>query len=154
MSSPEIDYEAIRRRVEARTERWFGFLRRLGSAITINLIVWGIWFVTGHSGDSGMPWLAFVILVSVVALARHAVRVFLTPTLDAYQDREVQREIEREKARLGLDEADEDDNFDEKPKRGDVPKRKRSVRLGDDGELVEDYEDDNLEESSTSEITN
>jgi 2TM domain len=128
-NEPENDtVEAqIRRRVEKRLKEREAFLRHLVSFVSVNAMLWIIWAVTSR----GFPWPIFVTLGWGVGLVSNALQVYQNSARVAMRREEsIQREIEREKERLGL--ADEYEK----------PKRDRTMRLSDDGELVPADEDE------------
>ena len=142
MSGTEIDYEAIQQRVERHTKRRADFIRHLTSFLVVNMTLWSIWLVTSSS-HSGTPWPIWITIFWGIGVVRQGINTFLMPDMDDYRDREMRHEIARENARLGIDEDEE--LILEKPK------RKRKVRLGDDGELLDVEQEDLFEESSQSE---
>src|SRR5262245_5878066 len=117
----------IRRRVEKRLKQRDAFIRHLVSFIAVNAMLWAIWAVT----SGGFPWPIFVTLGWGIGLVSDGLQVYQNSTRVAIRREEgIQREIELEKQRLGL--ADEYEK----------PKRERTMRLSDDGELVPSEEDD------------
>ncbi|MBX3083359.1 MAG: 2TM domain-containing protein [Anaerolineae bacterium] len=124
------DYDDIRKRVERRVNRRYQFYRHLGSYLTTNLILWAIYFVTNGFHIGPAPWPMWVTIFWGIGMISEASKVFAdSGMLDDMRERELQRELEREKDRLYREGY-------EKPKRGDV------VSLGDDGELIYDDEDE------------
>lgn len=144
MSEAEIEAR-IRRRVEKRHQNQAAFLYHLVSFIGVNAVLWGIWLFSGH-GD-GLPWPAFITLFWGIGLVSHALVVYQSSGMAvARREAAMQREVELEKARLGL-RSDNYDYVDEKPKRIEKAKpapieREQRVRLSDDGELVPVDDDD------------
>ena len=124
------DFDTIRERVERRVNRRYKFYRSLGSYLTTNIILWGIYFVTNGFHIDGTPWPLWVTLFWGIGMVSEGVKVFTeSGFMDNMRERDLEREFEREKERLYREGY-------EKPKR-DV------VSIGDDGELVyaEDEED-------------
>jgi hypothetical protein len=166
MSEEEINTR-IRRRIALRVKQRNEFYTHLVSFVAVNLMLWGIWLVTGAS----FPWPMFVTLGWGIGLFAHASQIYQnSASVSARRERTVQHEIELEKARLGLSGYDY-----EKPKRiyrdslspeqgspssddqGNAasapvqaqrqPSASQRVRLSDDGELVpvdDDIDNDTL----------
>lgn len=129
--STESDYDSIRKRVEKRVNRRYQFYRHLGSYLTTNLILWAIYFVTNGFHFGTAPWPMWITIFWGIGMISEASKVFADSSmLENMRERELQREIEREKDRLYRDGY-------EKPKHGEV------VSLGDDGELI--YQDEDAE---------
>jgi hypothetical protein len=138
--SGQIDYERIRERVEQRLQKRRKFMSKLGSYTTAIAILWAIWFFTGM----GWPWPLIPTGIIAIVAAREFLETFVfSPAMENAYDREMEREIARERARLGMV-GSYDAAYDyEKPKRGEKVKRgQSSVRLSDDGELVPVDEDE------------
>lgn len=113
-------YDEIRRRVEKRHKKKQDLILHIITYVLINLAFW-IFF----NGAGWVAWVTFGWGIGVVA-----------DVFDYYnkygggaerREAEIQREIEREKERLGLYEK---------------PKNDTRVRLSDDGELEEIVEDE------------
>jgi hypothetical protein len=127
----DLDYRAIRKRVEERMEQRTKFFKDIASYITTNIICWGIWFFfTGGREGGGFPWPLFVTFFWGLGLINDAVQLFFRDNnfLENMREREFQREVERERERLYRE-----GYSDAKPKRGEVA-------LSEDGELI--YEDE------------
>lgn len=152
MSEDEVE-KRIRRRIEQRRKDREGFLYHLVSFIGVNAVLWGIYAFSGGRGG-GFPWPAYVTLFWGIGLVSHALVVYQnSAAVVARRELAMQREIELEKARLGL----RSDNYDyvgEKPKRtlertDPTPiEREQRVRLSDDGELVPVDEDERGDSSA------
>jgi hypothetical protein len=140
----DIDYERIRARVEQRLKKRRKFMSNLASAATGIAILWAIWFFTG----GGWPWpLIPTGIIGIVAIREFLETFVFSPAMENAYDREMQREIARERARLGMRGSDTvfDDGY-AKPKRAEKAKRQEPwVRLSDDGELVPMDKDDEAE---------
>lgn len=135
-----IDYREITRRVEKRLRERRAFVLHLVVFIISNLFFWIVWwFVKLITLGSGMfsdgvvelaissPWPLLLMFAWGIGLAAHAMSVYFKSDAAARRrDREIQREIERERARLGLDSA------------YTKPKREHQLRLSEDGELIID----------------
>jgi len=142
--SQELDYRAIRRRVEAgvRTRK---FRTRVTFLIVTCFIFvvfmaigWGIFLSNGGAdvGGGDSPLIGAMIMASMtgfMGILFQAISLALDTKSGEESIREqlIAREINREMLAMGLDESLEDD------------KRKRSMRLSDDGEL-EAIEDEPL----------
>lgn len=121
MSLP-IDAASIRRRAEAKVAQRIKFFRNVVGYLSTNVLLWGIWLFTS-SGRGGVPWPLFVTFFWGISIASDAIKLFVAKDwLENYTQRELELEIAREEARLGVSK--------EKRKRG-------NVQLGDDGELIE-----------------
>jgi hypothetical protein len=152
MVDNEIDLEKIRQRVERRMQLRAKFMRELSSFLTVNLVLWGIWFFSeGNSFSRGgfqIPWPMFVTFFWGISVVKRGVRIFYSDELESAYDREMQKEIRREKARVANSAyyGDPDDTeILEKAKRSDG-----TVRLSDDGELI--YEDKPERKSSRQDL--
>jgi len=122
LSDSELDAQ-LRKRIEARMKAWNGFYMHVIAFIGVNLLLWAIWLTTDFLDD---PWPLFATIPWGMGLAIHALVVYQNSggAVERRQ-RTIEREIEREKARLGLEKYEK-------------PKRERLMRLSDDGELVPD----------------
>ncbi|MHB8627942.1 MAG: 2TM domain-containing protein [Aggregatilineales bacterium] len=140
MSEAEIEAR-IRRRVEKRHQNQAAFLGHLVSFIGVNAVLWGIWLFSDGDHGNSLPWPAYVTFFWGIGLISHALVVYQNSGMAvARRESVMQREVEMEKARLGL-RSDSYDYVDEKPKRIEKAKpapveREQRVRLSDDGELV------------------
>jgi hypothetical protein len=107
--------------------------------VTASAILWAIWLFTG----GGWPWpLIPTGIIGIVAIREYLETFVFAPAMDNAYDREMQREIARERARLGIGSSYETDSLYAKPKRVERAKREEPwVRLSDDGELVPMDED-------------
>jgi hypothetical protein len=150
MYNEQIDYERLRARVEQRIKRRAKFYKDLVAFIGVNFVLWMVWGWPilrdgGSLQGGGTPWPLFVTFFWGIALVSDAIKAFFDFDKDTAFDREMQREIRRERRRM----YGTDDDLSEKPKRsegngenGEKSKREQTVRLSDDGELI--YEDDEL----------
>ncbi len=144
----DLDYRAIRKRVEAglaqqkfRTRMGF-LIGTLFTYIVFLIVGWGIFLSSGGmeasaglaSGNSDSPLLGAMIMLSMsglMGLIFQAVSLSLDTKRGENQIRErlVAQEINREMLKMGLDEVEEHE------------KRKGMMRLTDDGELEEVFDD-------------
>jgi hypothetical protein len=113
----------IEERVQKRINQRYKYYRELLSFVGVNVLLWGIWFLTNRNG-SGIPWPAFVTFFWGIGVVSDGMKVLGEPRLDEMREREYRRELARERERL---------YGEEKPKRGEMA-------IGDDGELI--YEDE------------
>ena len=140
----ELDYRAIRRRVEAgitqqkfRTRMGF-FIGTLISYIVFLIIGWGIFLSSGGAdasaalatGSSDSPLIGAMIVLSMsgfmgLIFQGAALAMDTKGGEERMRERLVAREINREMLRMGMDDAEEHE------------KRKGMMRLTDDGELEE-----------------
>jgi len=138
LSGAELE-AALRRRAEQRIRERQAFINTLTGFITVNALLWGIWFAAGVAkGTPDFPWPIFVTISWAWAsgLISQGIHVYQNaPRRVIRHEEQIQLEVERERARFGLATVDKRKN-DEKPKRDPV------VRLSDDGELI--YEDDDI----------
>jgi hypothetical protein len=135
MSDEQLDLKKIRERVEKRVNARKELITHAGVYLVVNAVFWVVW-LTLRSELISVPttselWDVFALfrdapiapLLSAswgIGLLIHALVVFLeTGVFDRMQEREMEREIARERQRL---------YNREKPK--------RQMRLSDDGELV------------------
>jgi uncharacterized membrane protein (DUF106 family) len=139
--SDQIDLEQIKKRVKKRVDDRKDFYIHAGVYVIVNIVVWVVWLILmlfpgiidsiGSSIDvdfANLLRLPIPVLLSaawMIGLLIHGLVTFVDTSkwLDNMQEREMQKEMERERLRLGLKE-----------------KPKRTVRLGDDGELIADEE--------------
>jgi hypothetical protein len=149
--SNQIDLEQIKKRVKKRIDGRKDFYIHAGVYIIVNAIVWLVWLIfmlfpgiidsIGSSIDidfANLLRLPIPVMLSaawMMGLLIHGLVTFVDTSkwLDNMQEREMQKEMDRERLRLGLNE-----------------KPKRTVRLGDDGELVADEEQDESPAANTS----
>ena len=144
----EMDYKAIKERVETRVKKeknlskFILFVTNLGLFIVFMFIAWNMflsnggtpprweWFTNfpGVAKPAGDPITTALVLVSVgwvVALIMQATAFIIDSPIGerSIRDRATGREMRKEMERLGLDELEEHE------------KRKGMMRLTDDGEL-------------------
>jgi hypothetical protein len=129
LSGPELDAQ-LRKRAKRRISRRNEFYKSVIAYIPVNLLLWIIWASLSH-GFYGFPWPIFVTLGWALGLAGEAFQVYQESgaAVERREER-IQREIELEKIRLGLANADYE-----------KPKHDRVMRLSDDGELIPDDND-------------
>ena len=128
LSGPELEAQ-LRKRVERRMRIRMAFYTHLIVYLGINALLWVIYLTTDPGGT---PWPLYVSIPWGVGLAAQAVATYQysRPAMERREEA-IQREIELEKQRLGLDNQDYE-----------KPKRDRVARLSDDGELVYTDDDD------------
>ena len=124
LSGSELDAQ-LRKRVEARIKERNAFYIHLITFVGVNLLLWVIWLTTDAGGFpwplyAGLPWLMGLVIHGLVVYQNSGRAV-------ERRQQTIEREIEREKLRLGL----VNDAYEK-------PKRERIMRLSDDGELVQD----------------
>jgi hypothetical protein len=138
----DLDYRAIRKRVEAGVQRQKRITR--GTLLVVNLFLyilfliigWGIFFASGGgeasaalaSGRSDSPLVGAMIMLSMsgfLGLMFQSIGFFLDTKAgeESMREKLVAREINREMLKMGLDDTEVSD------------KRKGMMRLTDDGEL-------------------
>jgi hypothetical protein len=140
----QIDYDAIRARVERRFRERRRFTKSIQAFVWMNVSIWGLWYLTGQLNNNTFPLPALLTLLWGVSLVMRGIRVYFFPSHEDARERAFEREIERERRRIrrGLPEPQLD--FEgEKAKRG-------VVRLSDDGELV--YEDEPKRSASREDV--
>jgi hypothetical protein len=119
------DYEEARERVIKRMKKRQDFYTHLAWYVGVNLTFWFLWIL---SGSVGFPWPLIITFLWGIGVVSDAVETYFqsNPELQARRERAIQREIERERARMA----------------GSVEfeKPKRTAHLSDDGELVYDDE--------------
>ncbi len=127
MSDANLDYHAARERVLKRMKKRQEFYSHLAWFIGVNLIFWVIWLL---SSAAGFPWPVILTLVWGIGLVSDAIETFVqtNPNVQARREQALEREIAREQARSAENVAFE------------KPKRKRTARLAEDGELDYDGE--------------
>src|SRR5579871_2334421 len=95
--SPNIDYEAIRKRAEDRVKTRQGFYVHLGIFVVVNIFVWVLLAAIQGTAEwiRGVDFLALVTsLLWGLGLAIHGVVVMTM--FSGRTERAIQREIERE----------------------------------------------------------
>ena len=146
MPNNEIDYEAVRRRAEKRTNEKIEFYIHISVYIIVNLVLWALGLALGSVLGLGTWGIFIPLLVTLgwgIGAAIHGAKVYLEGGLkDRMRDQAIRREMELERLRLGINEENEDSDEElvlQKPKRRN---KDRVVRLGDDGELVDAESDE------------
>lgn len=127
MDDIEIE-NVIRRRIEWRQRKRRQLMGHIPVYLLANGITWGIFVAMARNGFA-FPWPVFMTFFWGAGIVKDAWELYQSYT-DAPNRREeyMQREIEREKMRLGIY---------EKPKRDYAEKSKnRPLRVGSDGEIV------------------
>lgn len=123
--SPE---EKIRRKIKKRQEERQGFIIHLVIYLLLNLMFWMMWLT---SSPVGFPWPVFISLPWGVGMFAHWMEFNSKYGPGAEKrEREIEREVEREMQRQY------EQSYMEKPKRD------RRVRLTEDGELQEVWDDE------------
>ena len=125
----ELDPETrLRRRVEKRLEERRDFFGHLTAYVMVNLMLWTIWALTG----GGHPWPIYPMFGWGIGITIHFI-TYYTEHGAGRERREqfIQREIDRERAKL----------YGEKPKRDDMGDA-APVRLTGDGELTDSFMDE------------
>lgn len=141
---PGMSDSEIEARIRKRVQRWINkrneFMGHLIAYITGNALVWSIWAFSGGHGD-GLPWPLWVTFVWGIGLVAHALDTWQhSPAFQARSEMTIQREVEREKMRMGINTG----RSYEKPKRSlsmdqdndPISTGDRPMRLTDDGELI------------------
>ncbi|MFW5691039.1 MAG: 2TM domain-containing protein [Chloroflexota bacterium] len=95
------EYERVereaRKRVEKRIEARSEFVQHLTAYVTVNLMLWAIWLVTG----AGNPWPMWVSGFWGIGMVAHAVSYWGEHGGGKERrEREIEREVQRELARL------------------------------------------------------
>jgi hypothetical protein len=129
VADDQPDYDDIRARAEMRVRRRGALIRDFGIYVAANLFLTlvGLDRATAAHNYTVLLMAVFSWLGWGIWLAWRALNVY--GMLDAMRERSIQREIEREIRRRALA---------ENVKLVDKPKRKRLMRLSDDGELIPD----------------
>jgi hypothetical protein len=126
MTDNQIDYDKINKRVEARIKARKDFQGIILGFFITCAAVWPIYWLTDRGGFA-WPWIPTTIM-AVVVVWQALETYILSEGRERERERLMQREIDRERARLYGDAALE------------KPKRDRAAHLSDDGELI--YEDE------------
>ncbi|MBX3066560.1 MAG: 2TM domain-containing protein [Anaerolineae bacterium] len=141
MSEPQLDYQAIQKRVRERVNKRKELYMHAGVYVTVNAIIFLVWLVLRSMPVNALgaefsdvmqtmrdfPIPLVVVVGWGIGLAIHAMVAYMeTNVFDGMQEREMEREIERERARYYATEK---------------PKRSEEMRLSDDGEIVPADED-------------
>lgn len=138
----KIDMNAVRRRVEKRIKDRQEFNVHAVIYIMVNALLWVVYAILPFILDQvglgtndfpgnlvALPWPLLVMFGWGIGLAAHGLNVYYGSSAgEAMRERMLQREVERERARLGL-EADSE-GFEREKRKND-----QRVRLGEDGEL-------------------
>jgi serine/threonine protein kinase len=130
-ATPE-EFQQVRRLVYVRHKKRTGFFAHAAVFACINLMLWGIF---GFS-DADFPWPMFVTLGWGIGLVSNALSAFGQSTQNlASQEEQIQREIERERQRLG-NSAVQKRKHDELDAAGEPAP---PLRLTDEGELTDSF---------------
>lgn len=152
--SREINYAEIEQRVTKRINKRREFYTHAAVYIVVNAGLWMLWAVVNATGvasqmmtlagdntemiSSSFPWPIIVMLGWGIGLAIHAFEYFTADAMENMKQREIEREIEREKMRLYGDPFYEPGNK-RKRRAGTADETDaETVRLGADGELLTD----------------
>jgi hypothetical protein len=141
MYNNQLDYQAIQRRAEAEVRRSKSrahltlFLVNLFLFLVFMLIGWG---TIGGRGLYPEQFFVSMLLLSIcwfTGLILHGTSVWMVSAASGrrLRERAIAREIGREMTRLGLDQFDSPP-WDEKAK--------RQIRLSEDGEYVQEFDDE------------
>ncbi|MBX3065488.1 MAG: 2TM domain-containing protein [Anaerolineae bacterium] len=131
----QIDYQAIRKRVEKRFKQRQEAIIHLSAYVLVNIGVWVVWMFM-----SFIPVFVPVLITFGwgIGLAMHLLYYFFETTTDQRRESMIDREIRREKMRVYGD-PDYDEGLLSKPKRGESDP---ALRLTDDGEIIASEEAD------------
>lgn len=92
--------EEIVKLAQKRVQDKKDFFVHLAMYVIINLFLFFMWlFITGGK-HGAYPWFLWVVLGWGVGVAAHAVSVFLNPKGSSWEQREIQKEIERLKKNM------------------------------------------------------
>jgi 2TM domain len=131
--SHDLDYDEIRARAEKRVKQRAEFYQHLVIYLVTNAMLWLLFILISVLTSGGGGPLVVPLLSTLgwgIGIAIHGIVVYIdTTAIDAMREREVQREIERELRRRGIDDP---------AALYDKPKRDQAMRLSDDGELIPD----------------
>ena len=86
-----MDEKEIREKAEKRVEEKRGFIGNLAAYIIVNAGLFLIWLFTGH----GSPWFIWPLLGWGIGVVFHFFSVYVAGPGNAWQQREVDREMER-----------------------------------------------------------
>lgn len=147
MSDSQIDERELRRRVEKRMKARQELNIHITVYIIVNLFLWFLWFLlprmaalTGVGGDvvaaASFPWPLIVMGGWGIGLFFHGLDVYSKTSAAAMRhEARVQQEMELERQRI----AEIRGEMLEKPK--------RRARLAEDGEIVYEEDDEQIEEA-------
>ena len=127
MTDDQIDYDKINKRVEARIKARKDFQGIILGFFVTCAATWPIYWLSDPGGFA-WPWIPTAVM-AVVVIWQALETYILSEGRERERERLMQREIDRERARLYGDAALE------------KPKRERAARLADDGELVYEEEE-------------
>lgn len=121
---PAVVEARIRKRLKKRDEERIGLIAHTIPYLVVNLFLWFLWL----DGDGGFPWPLFVTVFWGIGYVAHLMNYWNEHGGGAARrEARVQQELERELQRSALYEK---------------PKREPHMRLTDDGELEEVYDDE------------
>lgn len=123
----DIDINKIRRRVEKRLKDRQEVVQHVTVYIIVNVFLWILYFATNRGGSS-IPWPLWATFGWGIGVVSHVVGYLGKANQERAVADAVEREIELERARRGLDPM----NY------GKAKRKNGSYRLTDDGELAED----------------
>jgi serine/threonine protein kinase len=145
--APLTPEEEIRRRVEKRIKARQELMQHFVAYVLVNALLWVIWGASGSwfGGIFTIPWPLIVMLGWGIGLIAHLMEYNNKYGAGAARkEREIQRELERARARGELPVVDSvaEDLGALPSKRKNEDLGERRVRLSDDGELTDSFAED------------
>jgi len=90
----QLSDEEIMSMAKKRVEAKKGFFVHLSMYVIINLFLFLLWFFFA-GGPHGYPWFLWVLFGWGIGVAANAVAVFMTPQGSSWEQKEIQKEIDR-----------------------------------------------------------
>ena len=91
---PQYNDEEIKNIARRRVEAKKGFFVHLSMYIIINVFLFLIWFFVA-GGPGTYPWFLWVLFGWGIGVVANAVAIFVTPQGGSWEQKEMQKEIER-----------------------------------------------------------
>lgn len=134
MSYPEIDVNAIRRRVEKRLKDRAELIQHIVAYVIVNAGLWALYIGTNSppEPDDNFIWPIIPSAAWGFGLLMHIIDYVTKHNREQAVELAVQREIQMLQTRLGLSDAE----------MHRMKRKNESVRLTDDGELADDSDYD------------
>ncbi len=123
--------KAAAKKIEKKHSERMGLIAHAIPYVVINVVLWQLYFSSG----GGFPWPLFVTAFWGIGMLGHFLDYHHKFGLGAQKrEAEIDAEVARQARLAGYPPADEED-FDAQAE--SLPKRKRRLALGDDGELID-----------------
>jgi serine/threonine-protein kinase len=133
-TTSQDQYRQVRKRIAAEFHKRAEFFQNLAAFVFIIPLMWLLWG-NGLKIFGDFPWPLLIMGGWGLGIASEGVQAFLHPSSrSAAREQAIQREIERERRRLGMDASYAEESAKRKNEDAD-----RHVRLTEDGELTDSF---------------